>query len=99
MEELESFLRQKGRTPETIQSILEGTSVSEVQRQALQRTGAELSLEEAERTASTWRQQFVESISVLEVEGAVWDQGNDSYLFRSEFPSEEGESPEASQQG
>lgn len=87
-EELIAWLIRVGRTPETIQSIVEGTSVDAVQRQFQTERGRAASSDEAEHIARIWRKDFVEGINVLEAGGAILEHGTDSYMKRSDFPPE-----------
>lgn len=84
-EELIVDLQRRGRTPETIQSILLGTSVQAVQRRAISENGEELPLEEAEATARRWRRDIGETVDALEAGGAWLDEQSGSFLRRSDF--------------
>lgn len=79
-------LEKRGRTSGTIQSILEGTSASAVQKQSIKQNGVALPLGEAEETARQWRREFLEGIDVLSSGGAVWNEREQTYMFRKEFP-------------
>lgn len=65
------FSTQPHQPRDFVEETVALNSVSEVQKQARIKYGHELAAEEAERIASIWRKDFVESVRIIKAGGAL----------------------------
>lgn len=88
-EAFKDWLVLRGRTPEVVRNTILRNSARYLVQQAKEQFGETISLEEAEKVASLKRLKFVQDIAVLESGGAVWNEYEQQYMFRSEFGLDE----------